>query len=53
MAMKGLPPVPGVYQETRTIKGVDDNGIRLYLHRPEHISVPVLASFTFMAVAWC
>ena len=41
MAMKGLPPVPGVYQETRTIKGVDDNGIRLYLHRPEHISVPV------------
>ena len=41
MAMEGLPPVPGVYRETRTIKGVDENDIRLYIHRPEHIGTPV------------
>ena len=41
MVMKGLPPVPGVHQETRAIKGVDDNDIELYLHRPEHISAPL------------
>ena len=46
MAMKGLPPVPGVYRETRTIKGVDDNDIRLYIHGPEHVSAPVPGTLT-------
>ena len=36
-AMHGLPPVPGVSKETRTIQGVDNNIIRVYIHRPEKI----------------
>lgn len=40
-AMRNLPPVLGVSKETRTIKGVDDNDIILYIHRPGNISGPL------------
>ena len=37
------PPLTGVTQETRTIKGVDDNDVTLYIHRPNNTSGPLPA----------
>ena len=36
-----LPPVESVERSTRTIKGVDDNDISLYIHRPKDVSGPL------------
>lgn len=34
----GLPPIENVEKRTEVIKGVDDNDIKLYLHRPKNVS---------------
>lgn len=31
------PPLTGVHRETQVIKGIDDNEITLYIHRPEKV----------------
>lgn len=36
-----LPPVKHVERTTRTIKGVDDNDIHLYIHRPKNFPGPL------------
>ena len=36
-----LPPVENVKRSTRTIKGVDDDDINLYIHRPTNVPGPL------------
>jgi acetyl esterase len=42
---EGLEPVRGVTSETRTISGVDQNDIPLYIHRPDGVDGPLPCIF--------
>ena len=41
------PPLTGVTRETQVIKGIDDNEITLYIHRPEKVQGHIAWDLTY------